>query len=98
MKLTENPAPSDALVLWACRFAVGVRLPADRPWFMAPPPPADVKHWEYSCRCRREPVRVRRYLCHNGRDYLYLGQCRRCETIIWGYRHRHEMCEHEEAA
>jgi len=93
MKLSENPCPSDTLVDWACRCARDVRLPADRPWFMAPPPPTDAKHWEYSCRCRRGPVRVHRYLCNEGRDFLYLGQCPRCETVIWAYRHRHEGCE-----
>ncbi len=87
MKLSDHPSPSDALVSWACQHAVALRLPADRPWFMAPPPPADVRHWEYTCRCRREPVRVRRYLCDDGQGALYLGQCRRCETVIWGYRH-----------
>jgi hypothetical protein len=90
MKLTDRPAPSDALILWACRYAEDILLPADRPWFMAPPPPLNVEHWEYLCRCRREPVRVRRYLCHHGQGYLYLGQCSRCETVIWGYRHDYE--------
>jgi len=87
MKLSAEPQPSDALVLWACHFAFGLQMPADRPWFLAPPPPADVKHWEYQCHCRRGPVRVRRYLCHNRKDFLYLGQCERCQAIIWAYRH-----------
>ena len=86
MKVTENPSPSDALVDWACQSAVGVRLPADRPWFTAPPPPTDSPYWEYPCRCRREPVRVKQYHCEGGRGSVYLGQCRRCETLIWSYR------------
>jgi hypothetical protein len=93
MKLRENPAPPDALVTWACRFVEGVRWAADRPWFQAPPPALDVKHWEYRCRCLRAPVRVGRFPCDRGRDYLYLGQCPHCETIIWSYRHCHEIKE-----
>jgi hypothetical protein len=85
MYLVDNP-PSEALVDWASQSVVDVRLPADRPWFQAPPPPADVAYWEYMCRCRREPVRVKRYVCEDGRGSVFLGQCRHCETLIWTYR------------
>jgi hypothetical protein len=86
MKLTDSPPPSDALVYWACQSAISLKMAADRPWFQAPPPPVSGAYWEYLCRCRREPVRVKRYPCEDGLGWLYLGQCRRCETVIWSYR------------
>lgn len=78
--------PSLVLVDWACQSLGHLLYPADRPWYQAPPPVLDATSWEYVCRCRREPVRVQRYRCAEGQGSVYLGQCRRCQTIIWSYR------------
>jgi len=86
MKLTENPAPPDELVNWACEAIASLCLPADRPWYLAPPPPMCSQHWEYLCRCGRQPVRVTRHACVDGQGYIYIGQCRRCQTVIWSYQ------------
>jgi hypothetical protein len=85
-KLTDIPAPSDQLVGWACASAYGLRLPADRPWFLAAPPPLCVEEWDYPCRCGVTTVPVRRYMCEDGKGCVYIGQCRRCETIIWSFQ------------
>jgi len=85
MKLVDN-TPSFVLVDWACASLAQLKAPADRPWFQAPPPAFDAASWEYQCRCKREPVRVQRYRCAEGQGSVYLGQCRRCQTVIWTYR------------
>lgn len=85
MKLSCHPAPADALVRWADQMA-SVYCAADRPWFWAPPPMRPAPYWEYQCRCRRGPVRVKSFPSADRCETLYLGQCQRCETLIWTYR------------
>ena len=86
MKLTRNPPPPDELVHWSCAAVVGLHLPADRPWFLAAAPPMCTEHWEYLCRCAKQPVRVKRHACVDEQGSIYIGQCRRCQTVIWAYR------------
>jgi hypothetical protein len=86
MKLTETPTPSYELVRWACAFADDPQFPADRPWYLAPPPPWDVSSWENLCHCGKQPVRVQRYPCDDGVRCVYLGQCSRCQSVIWTFR------------
>lgn len=85
-ELNSYPFPSDELVVWAGDPVIGIRLPADRPWYHAAPPTYSTDTWEYLCRCRKEPVRVVRYPCEEMRGSIFLGQCHRCEAIIWAYR------------
>lgn len=85
MKLSAVRAPYDELIQWACRSVASLHLPADRPWYWAPPPARNLPHWEYQCHCRRLPVRVRRYPCAGGKGWIYLGQCHRCQAIVWTF-------------
>ena len=77
-------SPSDVLVAWAEKYAVGIKSPADRPWQEFKPPLENLRHQTCTCRCTRQ-VTTRRYLCSNGQDCLYAGQCGSCETIMWSY-------------
>lgn len=82
--------PSFALVDWAdnqAREFVSLKMPWDRPWFCAAKPPANLKasSWEYKCRCQQSPVRVHRFNCEGGKGFIWLGQCNRCEAVLWVY-------------
>jgi hypothetical protein len=84
--ITETPSPAWPLVCWACDFT-NLLAPADRPWFFGSPPPAKpTPHWEYKCRCGREIITVAQYPTDSPRWLLWLGQCGRCETIVWTQR------------
>lgn len=85
MKLTCDRPPYDELVAWACHAIQHLHKPADRPWYFAAPPPRPSPYWEYLCACRRQPVRVMRYDCTDAVGSVYLGQCSRCEAIIWTF-------------
>lgn len=85
MKLTYERPPDDALVDWACHAVHSLYKPADRPWYLAAPPLRHSPYWEYLCACHRQPVRVQRYRCVGDLCWIYLGQCCRCEAIIWTF-------------
>jgi predicted SprT family Zn-dependent metalloprotease len=85
MELSAARAPYEELIQWACRSVSRLYMPADRPWYLAPPPRRNVPHWEYQCHCRRQPVRVQRFQCVGGNGWIYLGQCPRCQAIVWSY-------------
>jgi len=85
MKPTAARPPYDELIDWACEYISGLHAPADRPWYLVSPPSRNVPTWEYQCHCRRVPVRVQRYQCQGGRGSVYLGQCARCQAIMWTY-------------
>jgi hypothetical protein len=85
MELTAAHPPYEELVNWACQFIDDLHLPADRPWYLASPPLRQVPTWEYRCHCRRWAVRVKRYACVGGKGSIYLGQCPRCQTLIWSF-------------
>ncbi|MBY0522695.1 MAG: hypothetical protein K2R98_04830 [Gemmataceae bacterium] len=86
MHLTDTPSPSDELVRWASLATIGLHTPGDRPWYLATPPPQDALRWEYLCACSRQHVIVRRYLCADGEACVYIGQCLRCEAVVWAFR------------
>jgi hypothetical protein len=86
MKLTAQVPPFEELVEWACHPACGLHVPADRPWYAAMPPPRDTPYWEYRCHCQRLPVRVKRYACVGGKGWIYLGQCKRCQAVVWTFQ------------
>jgi hypothetical protein len=77
--------PSYELVRWVNENDIGLRHALDRPWFEAPPPDEVVGTWVYLCRCNRAAVEVTGYGREDGEGILYLGQCPRCETILWSF-------------
>jgi hypothetical protein len=89
LDLIEN-TPRDALIDWACRLDLYTKA-ADRPWYQANPPQDDISFYDIPCRCGRDLsigtyVRVKRYICEDGRGRVFLGQCGRCQSMIWSYR------------
>jgi hypothetical protein len=77
--------PPEQLVGWACRYErwLKMRRPADRAWWRVPPPPAACSIWESGCPCGRSTVPLRGYGSDPASDLLYLGQCPRCEAVLW---------------
>lgn len=84
MKPPVNDPPA-GLVQWACRYAQSLHLrsPADRPWYLAPAPPDAHPFWDYACPCGRSRLCAVGYGSDAAPDILYLGQCRRCQTVVW---------------
>lgn len=79
--LTEQ-IPDEALVEWSQTF---IKSAKDRPWFSTKPPMVAVDIFEPKCRCNIT-VKLVKYDCEDNAGWIYLGQCRRCETIIWSYK------------
>lgn len=80
--LTEN-APKDILIEWAEQSKI-VTFAKDRPWFYAQPPLFASEFHDPICRCHRA-TRLNKYPCEDGAGYIYIGQCTRCQTIIWSF-------------
>ena len=79
--LTEND-PSEPILEWAASIVYNA---FDRPWFYAEPPLMAIEYYQPPCRCSRA-VKLHRYICDDNSSYVYLGQCQKCETIIWSYK------------
>lgn len=73
--------PSEALIDWAEQIGV-VKLAQDRPWFYTEPPEVAWEHHEPKCTCKK-PVTMKKFPCEDNNGYVYIGQCGRCEKIIW---------------
>lgn len=80
--LTEKP-PSDVLIIWAGESKI-VAHAMDRPWFYAEPPLFATDMFQPPCRCQR-PVKLNRHPCEDGGGYIYIGQCKYCQTVIWSF-------------
>lgn len=79
--LTEQ-IPNDLLVEWSKSF---INNPYDRPWFSAKLNKLanSQSSGQYPCRCSQKVI-LKRYNCEDG-GWVFLGQCAKCETIIWAY-------------
>lgn len=80
--LTENQ-PNEAVVDWAesCKL---VQYAKDRPWYYAPPPHVSSEEYQLVCRCNIL-VKLISYACENGVGYIYVGQCKHCQIIMWSF-------------
>lgn len=79
--LTEQ-IPDDALIDWARSYT---KSTMDRPWFHTKPPVVAIDVFDSKCRCNTL-VKLVRYECEDDAGWVYLGQCKTCETIIWSYK------------
>lgn len=70
--LTEQ-LPNEVLIKWAGDGAI-VQHAMDRPWFHAEPPASAPETYQSPCRCRKA-VKLQRFPCEDGADYIYIGQC-----------------------
>lgn len=95
--------PTDELVWWAHEQAIAIANPIDRPWYFKKLTSDNSLKLDILCHCSvkksnaSEVIRLRRYLTVSKNDYLYIGQCRRCQSIHWGYVPLIKEKEHEEA-
>lgn len=80
--LTDNP-PKEVLIEWAGNSNI-VKHAMDRPWFYSEPPIFATEAYQPPCRCHKA-VKLVRYPCEDNAGYIYIGQCERCQTIIWSY-------------
>lgn len=72
--------PSEAVVSWAEEASL-VKNAQDRPWYYESSP-----SFKQSCRCKKKGVELTKYVCEDNAGYVYLGQCKRCQAIIWSFR------------
>ncbi len=79
--MTEQ-VPADELVEWAMNY---VHDAWDRPWFYEEPPIFLIEHYQPPCRCQKS-VKLHKYECSDGKGFVYLGQCKSCEAIIWSFK------------
>lgn len=82
--MLTDQQPAEALIDWAHQQKV-VSFALDRPWFRAEPPIFATEAYQPPCRCKKESVKLQRYACEDGNGYIYVGQCARCQTIIWSF-------------
>lgn len=80
--LTAQP-PADILIDWAAQTKI-VNHAHDRPWYHTEPPLSATEFYQPPCRCSAA-VKLLKYPCEDGAGYMYLGQCSRCQTIIWSF-------------
>jgi len=75
------------LVKWAEEFALDIKHSMDRPWKMGiiVPNPDYPPEVPASCCSFSPSLKMKRYTCNNNKDYLYLGQCEKCEAISFAY-------------
>ncbi|MDE2102265.1 MAG: hypothetical protein KGL39_33780 [Patescibacteria group bacterium] len=86
MPLDMETLPPDALVEWACQHAVGLRLPADRPWWFAGQLLPTTTEHQVKCACGHAPLKLRPTPCEDG-SILFIGQHHGgCEAICWAWR------------
>jgi hypothetical protein len=78
-------SPADSVISFTERYVSDIQYAPDRPWYFGTPAPQNVAHWEYGCHCSKTPVRVSRHVREGRKEVLYLGQCPRCQAVIWTY-------------
>lgn len=77
-----SQVPNYNLVEWS--KAVNIKFSWDRPWYHATEaPPDSSENWNYPCICQSQ-VEVTRYPTQDD-TFVYLGQCKQCQRIIWRY-------------
>ena len=75
------------LVEWVNKSTSFVQ-PWDRPWTYIKSPTAIEKDGaliltlQYRCLCQKANITLCHHLCDN-KSHLYLGQCQRCQKILW---------------
>jgi hypothetical protein len=79
--------PGLALVEWASKIenSTGLKLPFDRPWYQlnaSPTRPVDT--FKIACKCLKEHINLKKHSCED-ESSVYMGQCPRCEIIVWTY-------------
>lgn len=79
--LTNHP-PADVLVEWAAKIAV-VQNAKDRPWYYAQNPKVACESYNSECNRCSCPITMKRHPCEGNSAYVYMGQCSRCEKILW---------------
>lgn len=75
--------PSEAMVNWAEEVDL-VKHAQDRPWYYAEPPIFITNTYEQSCLCR-QVVSLQKYVCEDNAGFVYVGQCTKCQAIIWSF-------------
>ena len=75
--------PSDAIINWAEETNL-VRYAQDRPWYYAQPPIHVKNEYKKQCRCRKSAI-LNKYICEDNAGFVYLGQCQRCQAIMWSF-------------
>ena len=80
--------PSDTLVDWAAKAdnPAGLNAPRDRPWYqLNAAPDKEVPVFTLGCKCGKEKISLKHHGCDGG-SAVYIGQCPRCQVIVWTYR------------
>jgi hypothetical protein len=81
--------PSDNLVTWASQPTNSnvFKNPKDRPWYQLNASPSNpVSHFEIPCKCGKQKIKMTGHQCCDPNQSVYIGQCGRCEIIVWTYR------------
>jgi len=78
--MLKDQSPSDALIDWAEKLSI-VKKAKDRPWWYSKPPGFAIESFKPLCTCKKQ-VEMRQYPCEDD-SYVYIGQCHRCENILW---------------
>jgi len=82
MALHEDPQPTSVLVDWTCRTLTFLVKPADRPWWYCDSPVGFPIYWQDVCKCKFL-TNLKQYPTSDGLAFYWIGQCARCESIIW---------------
>lgn len=80
--LKEN-VPAYVLIDWAEENNI-VNNAYDRPWYHADPPTSTVGFYQSPCHCKAM-VKLSGHVCDDGNGHVYIGQCKRCQAILWTY-------------
>jgi hypothetical protein len=79
--------PSEEIVKWAEETNL-VKYPQDRPWYYTNPPISIINEYKKQCRCKKKgmkPAILNKYICEDDAGFVYVGQCPRCQAIIWSF-------------
>lgn len=78
-------SPSNDLVEWTSQN-VKLKCPKDRPWYQLNAAPVQIVNvFPLPCKCGKQKIDMNRYDCDD-KASVYIGQCSRCEIIVWTYR------------
>ena len=76
--------PSNELAQWAEGTGEFI-CPQDRPWYFVNMLVfnRESNHMRHKCHCEHTNVTLTRFPCEDDTQTVFIGQCARCQAIIW---------------